>query len=141
MPMLPNAVGPRLLGNQQGPRAEKSDGLSSSLRMQLLMAELERERQAIAHDKKRNAMMLETQEKFIYEAKSDLMKFHAMHDNPVWSVPAKVRSFTPEVEEESLNSSESKLEANASFTTFTDLTQITTDGLAGSSKAQCFAMI
>lgn len=113
---------------QQWPhKSHKEDGLSYTLRMQLLMAELERERQAIAHNKKRNTILLETQEKYLYEANSELARFHLASapwsSNPkaqVWSDPISARP-TPLVDQKS---EDSKLTEN---TTFTDLTQITSD--------------
>jgi len=99
-------------------------GLSYGLRMQLLMAELERERQTISHDKKRNALLLEAQEKFVYEAKTELMRAHTVSDKGVWAVKTEALK-TPRQEMD--QSSESRLDANASFTAFTDLTQLTTD--------------
>ena len=86
----------RTKGTQRWPtRPGKPDsgdrGLSYNLRMQLLMAELERERQAIAHDKKRNNFLLESQEKFLYEAKTDLLKYHTrgLDKGGIWSTAAK----------------------------------------------------
>ena len=111
-------------GTQGWSRGHKSNSraLSSSLRMQLLMAELERERQSITHDKKRNTMSLEMQEKFLYEAKAELLKYHNNIDTPVWTVSQ------PDPTESNVKQqkSESQLNKSASYTNFTDLTQITT---------------
>ena len=111
---------------QSGKENEK--GLSYPLRMQLLMAELERERQTIAHDKRRNARFLETQERYIYQAKTDLMRSQssALRGGMAWGGGARRGeerdgALGPEAP------AEANLEASASFTAFTDLTAITSE--------------